>query len=38
MDRKVRFDASKNGLTIKARVLDSSSSTEAPSETKPTGE
>ena len=38
MDRKVRFDASKNGLTIKARVIDSSASTEAPGETKPAGE
>lgn len=38
MDRKVRFDASKNGLTIKAQVLDSSEATETPSETKQNSE
>lgn len=32
MDRKVRFDAAKNGLTIKAQVLDSSAPAEKPSE------
>jgi hypothetical protein len=38
MDRKVRFDAAKNGLTIKARILDASSATETPSDTKEPGE
>jgi hypothetical protein len=38
MDRKVRFDAAKNGLTIKARILDASSATETPSDTKQPGE
>lgn len=38
MDRKVRFDAAKNGLTIKAQVLDSSASVEKPSEAKQIGE
>jgi hypothetical protein len=34
MDRKVRFDAAKNGLTIKARVLDAPAATETASDTK----
>ncbi len=38
MDRKVRFDAAKNGLTIKAQVLDGTVATETPSETKQAGE
>jgi hypothetical protein len=38
MDRKVRFDAAKNGLTIKAQVLDASVPAEKPSETKQIGE
>ena len=38
MDRKVRFDAAKNGLTIKAQVLDSSAPVEKPSEAKQIGE
>jgi hypothetical protein len=38
MDRKVRFDAAKNGLTIKAQVLDASAPVEKPSETKQIGE
>ena len=38
MDRKVRFDAAKNGLTIKAHVLDASAPVEEPSETKQSGE
>ena len=38
MDRKVRFDAAKNGLTIKARVLDASATIETPSDTKQVGE
>jgi hypothetical protein len=38
MDRKVRFDAAKNGLTIKAHVLDSSAPAGTPSETKQAGE
>ena len=29
MDRKVRFDAAKNGLTIKAQVLEASGTAEA---------
>jgi hypothetical protein len=28
MDRKVRFDAAKNGMTIKARILDAPAATE----------
>jgi len=38
MDRKVRFDAAKNGLTIKAQVLDSAAATETSSDTKQVGE
>jgi hypothetical protein len=38
MDRKVRFDAAKNGLTIKAQVLEASAATETPSEAKQVGE
>ncbi len=38
MDRKVRFDAAKNGLTIKAQVLDAAVATETPSDTKQVGE
>ena len=38
MDRKVRFDAAKNGLTIKAQVLDASAAIETPGETKQIGE
>ncbi len=38
MDRKVRFDAAKNGLTIKAQVLDAAVAAETPSDTKPVGE
>ena len=38
MDRKVRFDAAKNGLTIKAQVLDASAAAETPSETEQIGE
>ena len=38
MDRKVRFDAAKNGLTIKARVLDGAVATETPSDPKQVGE
>lgn len=38
MDRKVRFDAAKSGLTIKAHVLDASAPAEKPSETEQIGE
>ncbi len=38
MDRKVRFDAAKNGLTIKAQVLDSSAPGGTPGETKQAAE
>ena len=38
MDRKVRFDAAKNGLTIKARVLDAPATIETPSDTKQVGD
>jgi hypothetical protein len=38
MDRKVRFDAAKNGLTIKAHILDAAAPAEEPSETKQTSE
>ncbi len=38
MDRKVRFDAAKNGLTIKAQVLDASAPAEKASETEQIGE
>jgi hypothetical protein len=34
MDRKVRFDAAKNGITIKARVLDAPAAMETASDTK----
>ena len=37
MDRKVRFDAAKNGLTIKAQVLDGAAATETSSDTTQTG-
>lgn len=37
MDRKVRFDAAKNGLTVKAQVLDAAVATETPSDTKQIG-
>jgi hypothetical protein len=29
MDRKVRFDAAKNGLTVKAQIVERSEATEA---------
>ncbi|HTX14526.1 MAG TPA: hypothetical protein VMD77_04460 [Candidatus Baltobacteraceae bacterium] len=29
MDRKVRFDAAKNGLTVKAQIVEGSEATEA---------
>jgi hypothetical protein len=38
MDRKVRFDAAKKGLTIKAQVLDGSAPVEKPSEKEQIGE
>ncbi len=38
MDRKVRFDAAKNGITIKAQVLDAAVATGTPSDTKQVGE
>jgi hypothetical protein len=38
MDRKVRFDAAKNGLTIKAQVLEASEPVEKASETTQIGE
>jgi hypothetical protein len=38
MDRKVRFDAAKSGLTIKAQVLDGAVATETPSDAKEVGE
>ncbi len=38
MDRKVRFDAAKNGLTIKAQILDAAVATETPSGAKQVGE
>lgn len=38
MDRKVRFDAAKSGLTIKAQVLDSAVAAATPSAAKQVGE
>lgn len=38
MDRKVRFDAAKSGLTIKAQVLDSAVAAETPIAAKQVGE
>jgi hypothetical protein len=34
MDRKVRFDAAKNGLTIKAQVVEGSGASETASDAK----
>jgi hypothetical protein len=34
MDRKVRFDAAKNGVTIKARVLDAQAAMDTASDAK----
>ncbi|HEY6442357.1 MAG TPA: hypothetical protein VIY66_03345 [Candidatus Acidoferrales bacterium] len=38
MDRKVRFDAAKNGLTIKAQVLDGAVATETTNDAKQVSE
>lgn len=38
MDRKVRFDAAKNGLTVKAQVLDAEVATETSSSAKQVGD